>query len=156
MFCDMTAVKYQCCKWGSVAQSCTRNQIKFCFTRAVFGRHFIKGTLSLSFFLIRKWGKEILTKLFPSLHLSSFVRNADKLSIHTKCSSHQIGCSFPMWLLLANSSAGTFGAVWGWSVAPLHHCSNRLPWQHTRPLPHCVRVCVERHFVCICQCAECV
>lgn len=82
-----------------------------------------------------------------SLFLSSFVRNADKLSIHTKCSSHPIGCSVPMWLLLANSSAGTFGAVWGWSVAPLHHCSNRLPWQHTRPLPHCFSVYVEHHFV---------
>lgn len=26
----------------------------------------------------------------------SFVRNADKLSIHTKCSSHPIGCCVPM------------------------------------------------------------
>lgn len=53
-----------------------------------------------------------------SLSLSSFVRNADKLSTHTKCSSDPIGWSVPMWLLLSNGSAGTFGAVWGWSVAP--------------------------------------
>lgn len=142
MFCDMTAVKYQCCEWRIVAQSCTKKtKIKpesLCFPRTVFLRlHFIKMTL-LSGQGARNPHQAL--SITASLSLSSFVRNADKLSIHTKCSSHPIGCSVPMWLLLANSSAGTFGAVWGWSVAPLHHCSNRLPWQRT--LPHCFCVCV--------------
>lgn len=144
MFCDMTAVKYQCREGGILAQSSTRDlkikQKPFCFCRVLFGRLlFIKMTL-----LSRRGtiNPPQALSITASLSLSSFVRNADKLSIHTKCSSHPIGCSVPMWLLLANNSSGTFGAVWGWSVAPLHHCSNRLPWQRTRPLPYCFSVCV--------------
>lgn len=26
-------------------------------------------------------------------------------------------------------------------ASPLHHCSNRLPWQRTRALPHCFSIC---------------
>ena len=139
MFCDTTAVKYQCSEWGIVAQNCTRNlelRVRpfFVFQRWLFLSG--KGTRN----------PHQALSITASLFLS-FVRNADKLSIHRKCSSDLIGCCVPMWLLPANRRAGTFGAVWGRSMAPLHHCSNRLPWQHTRPLPHCfsvyvgVRVC---------------
>lgn len=47
---------------------------------------------------VRPMGVCGVSRLCVSLHhcVSSFVRCADNLSIHTKCSSHPIGCLFPM------------------------------------------------------------
>lgn len=147
MFCDMTAVKYQCSEWGIVAQSCTSNLYLgvrpfFCFPKATIFIGDKKSSPSPFHHCISLSSPP----LFAMLTSFQFTESAlpTPLAAEFPCDScwpiaeqaHLVPCEAGASLHYITAATGCHGNTHG------HY--------------HTVSVCVEHHFVYLSVCWMCI